>query len=77
MEHPNRKTDPDCTTPSALDLALDIKIAAETYADVVTHLQALGEHYECSVGQLLSDIDQIYQRVSEKYAKLRDIIKET
>jgi hypothetical protein len=76
-QHPNAATDPDCTNPTALKAALDIRIAAELHVETVAHLHQLlaGDrlaHYP--VKTLLEDIEKMKARIELRYAKLRELI---
>lgn len=77
MPHPNRQTDPDCTNPTALEAALEIKIAAETYAEVLLYLAQYSPTQFIQASVMRTDIEKVHQRITEKYTKLRGILKET
>lgn len=74
MKHPNSLTDPDCTNPDALREALDIRIAAEMYGEVLKILKSFPPDHEFKSAFLLRAIEYTYEQVSAKYDKLRTLI---
>ena len=73
MSHPNQTLDPDCTNPAALNEALDMKIAAEMYGEIVALLKRTGNGM-IQAHLLLRDIEYTYEQVAKKYEPLRAVI---
>jgi hypothetical protein len=73
-KHPNAATDPDCTNVQALEEALQIRIAAEVYGELITYLKRHHPNAMIQASLLLRDIELIYEQVSTKNAPLRKMI---